>query len=151
MKFTFKFKREKIDETHWTLRPKVPTTLSYGGLNKDFIAVLDTGSDVVYIPQDIAEYFGLELSKKVDVCQGAETEFRFKTAKIYIEIRKGHSQFKELFDVIVPVENPLHKDIILGTPFLSNFVVTFDYARNKIILKSALPRFDIKKLRYKRR
>jgi hypothetical protein len=64
MKFTFKFKREKIDERHWTLRPKIPITLSYKGLNKDFIAVLDTGSDVVYIPQDIAEYFGLELSKK---------------------------------------------------------------------------------------
>jgi hypothetical protein len=92
----------------------------------------------------------LSSPKKIEVCQGAETEFRFKTAKIYVEIRKGHDRFKELFDVIVPVENPLHKDIILGTPFLSNFVVTFDYAKNRIILKSALSKLDIKKLKYKR-
>ena len=149
MPFTFRFKKEKISETEYALRPKIPITLSSGRKSKEIIAILDTGSDVIYIPQEMAEYFDLELSKDKQVCQGADTEFQYRTSKIEIEVKKAHESFKNWFDVIIPYQNPLHKDVILGTPFLMNFKITFDYRKGLIIMKKSESKFDFKRLKFR--
>lgn len=149
MAITFRFKKEKISETETTFRPKIPVILSHKRKSKMIVAILDTGSDVIYIPQWIAEYFELELSRDTKVCQGAETEFEYKTSEINLELKKGHESFKSKFSVIVPYQNPIHKDVILGTPFLMNFKITFDYRKGLIVLKKTEPKFNFKRMRFK--
>ena len=132
MIYRFRFKKESIED-EIIYRPKIKVTLSHGGKSKEVIAVLDTGSDLVYIPPDMAEYFELELSKGKKVAQGVAHEFHYYTTKITIKIENKHQPYQKTVAAIVP-ETDLHKDIILGTEFLQNFVVTLDYPKRVIKL-----------------
>src|SRR3989344_2329649 len=133
--YKFKFKREWID-LGWALRPKIKVTLSANGKSKQIIAIIDTGSDLVYIPKDMADYFGLSLSKNELTGQGAETEFSYRTSQIRVSLENPHKIFRKLVEVMVPAKGADHKDVILGTGFLENFIVTLDYKNEKINLRA---------------
>ena len=124
--YKFKFKREWID-LGWALRPKIKVTLSANGKSKQIIAIIDTGSDLVYIPKDMADYFGLSLSKNELTGQGAETEFSYRTSQIRVSLENPHKIFRKLVEVMVPAK---------GAGFLENFIVTLDYKNEKINLRA---------------
>jgi predicted aspartyl protease len=132
MFYRFKFKKEYIDEDI-VYRPKIKVTLSHGGKSKEIIAVLDTGSDLVYIPRDMADYFGLPLSKGKKTAQGVAHEFTYHTTKINVKIEHPHRSHQVSVTAIVPEEDE-HQDIILGTEFLQDFIVTLDYPQGTIKL-----------------
>ena len=132
MFYRFRFKKESIgDDTIY--RPKIGITLSNNGKNKEVIAVLDTGSDLVYIPRDMADYFELVLSKKKEEAQGVGQTIEYRTATITLRIEHPHHAYQKKVQVIVP-ETDVHKDIILGTEFLQDFIVTLDYPKRIIKL-----------------
>ncbi len=133
MFYLFKFKKEKF-ENKSTLRPKIKVLLSYKDKAKEVIAILDTGSDLNYIPADFADYFKLPLSEEIFKAQGAEHEFEYKTSKIYFKLENPHKSYRKLLEVMVPVKTPMHKDIILGTEFLKDFIVELNYNRGTIKL-----------------
>ena len=133
MDYIFRFKKEQM-EHGWTLRPKIKIFLSHEQKFKNMAAILDTGSDLNYIPQEIAEYFNLNLSQKTYAAHGAEHDFEYKTSKIYIKLDHPHYPKRKLIDVIVPVKNPVHNEVILGTDFLKEFIVTLDYGKGTIKL-----------------
>ena len=139
MDYQFKFKKERVEDG-WTLRPKIRAVLSYKNKSKEVITVLDTGSDLNYLPAEIAEYFELPLSEKVFTAQGAEQQFGYKTSKIYVKLDNPHKSFRKLLTVMVPVENALHKDIIFGTEFLKHFIVTLNYGKGTIKLSETTPK-----------
>ncbi len=56
MDYIFKFKRERT-EGGLTLRPKIKATLSFKEKARDVAVILDTGSDLNYMPKDFADYF----------------------------------------------------------------------------------------------
>ena len=103
MFYLFKFKKEKF-ESKSTLRPKIKVLLSYKDKVKEVIAILDTGSDLNYIPADFAEYFELPLSEEIFKAQGAEQEFEYKTSKIYFKLENLHKSYRKLLEVMVPVK-----------------------------------------------
>lgn len=133
MLYLFKFKKEKF-ENKQTLRPKIKITLSYKSKMKEIIAILDTGSDLNYIPSDFAEYFELPLSKEIFKAQGAEQEFEYRTSKIYFKLEHPHKSYRKLLEVMVPIKATMHKDIILGTEFLKDFIVELNYKKGTIKL-----------------
>jgi hypothetical protein len=146
MYYTFKFKREQVEDS-WVLRPKIKVTLKYKEKSRDVTAILDTGSDLNYLPPEVVDYFELPLSEKVFDAQGAEQEFSYKTSKIYAILEHPHKSFRKLINIMVPVKNAIHKDIIFGTDFLQNFIVNLDYAKGTIRL-SENPSSNKKKAKY---
>lgn len=133
MFYLFKFKKEKFEDK-LTIRPKIKVVLSYNAKVKEVIAILDTGSDLNYTPADLAEYFGLHLSEKTFTAQGAELEFEYKTSKIYFKLEHPHKSYRKLLEVMVPIKTTMHKDIILGTDFLKDFIVELNYKKGTIKL-----------------
>ena len=131
--YKFKFKKERF-ENSWTLRPKIKVNISYKGISKDVICILDTGSDLNYIPLDMADYFCLSLSEETLTAQGAETEFSYKTSKIYVRLDHPHRTYRKLIEVMVPAKAANHKDIIFGANFLKDFIVNLDYLKGTITL-----------------
>lgn len=133
MFYLFRFKKEMF-EGQTTLRPKIKISISYKNKTKEVIAILDTGSDLNYIPSDFAEYFELPLSEETFTAQGAEQEFEYKTSKIYLKLENPHKQYKKLLKVMVPIKTTMHKDIILGTEFLKDFTIELNYKKATIKL-----------------
>ena len=133
MDYIFKFKRERT-EGGLTLRPKIKATLSFKEKARDVAVILDTGSDLNYMPKDFADYFGLTFSKETMTALGAEQEFEYKTSKIYVKLENPHKSFRKLLNVMVPFKTAIHKEVIFGTDFLKNFIVTLDYTKGTIKL-----------------
>lgn len=139
MVFRFKLKKTRLEDGSITFHPHIQVTLLSGGKSKDVSGVLDTGSDLVYIPFDMAEYFGLKLSEYSKIARSPEGEFEYFSSNLSIGMRKGHDFFRDSFEVVVS-KTQKYPEVILGVPFLSRFVVTFDYANEKILLKKAIKR-----------
>ncbi|GEM_PF-2629270 len=133
MFYLFRFKKEKF-ANKTASRPKIKITLSYKNRAKEVIAILDTGSDLNYIPDDFAEYFELPLSEETFKAQGAEQEFEYKTSKIQFKLENPHKTYRKLLEVMVPIKTAMHKDIILGTEFLKDFIVELNYKKGTIKL-----------------
>lgn len=130
----FKLVKHETQDGTISYHPRIPVTISYGNKSKRVLGVLDTGSDLIYIPKDMADYFQLRLSEKTYEAKTPNSVFKYKTANAYITLEKGHFLRKWNLRVIVPLEDT-HNEIILGTPFLSLFRVYFDYEKNEIELK----------------
>ena len=133
MDYKFKFKKERMENT-WVKRPKIDAYLHYKDKSRKILAILDSGSDLNYLPQEIVEYFELPLSKEEFTAQGAEQEFAYKTSKIYAKLNHPHKSYRKLITVMIPVKHAIHKDIIFGTDFLKEFIVTLDYPKENIKL-----------------
>ena len=137
MSMYFKLKKVVLEGHSISYHPRIKVTLSYGVKSKQVVAVLDTGSDLIYLPKNVADYFELPLSKEIFEARTPNGTSKYTCSKMYVEVKKGHEFLKDLFDVVVP-QDELHNEIILGVPFLSKFSATFDYLNEKIILKKTV-------------
>ncbi len=136
MIYRFRFRKESTG-SETTYRPKIEIILSHNGKQKEVVAVLDTGSDFIFIPRSIAQYFDLPLSKETGTAQGVGTEFEYQFAPITIKIDHQHKTYHQKFQAIVPQEDNI-LDVILGSDFLQNFIVTFDYPKHIIKLNEKI-------------
>ena len=137
MALIFRLKKHELEDGSITYHPYVKVTISHLNKSKELTAVLDTGADLIYIPKDVAEYLNLQLSEKTLECKTPQEVFKYKTAKINIEISRPHEKYKMNFTVAVPLKKGDYDEVILGVEFLSQFKVTFDYANEKMILKKS--------------
>jgi len=147
MALTFRLKKHRLEDGSITYHPYVKVVLSNKGKSKETTAVLDTGADLIYIPQEIAEYFELPLSKKTFECKSPQGSFEYKTSKMLIEIGKGHEKHKKEFIVTIPVGKGEYDEVILGVEFLAQFKITFDYANERMVLKKSEKRTDFTKMK----
>jgi len=139
MNFTYRCKHEKICNVT-IKRPIVPIKL-YGkdGLSLNFNAILDSGSDFVLLPLEVAEELGLEYDQ--NNCAPASTyegsTFTTTKSAVYVTIQKGREQSIK-FSVKCMINLSHEKDygdIILGSTFFENFKINFDYSNNKFQIK----------------
>jgi predicted aspartyl protease len=147
MPLIFKLKKHKLEDGSITYRPYVKVTLISAGKAKEVAAVLDTGSDLIYLPKQMAEYFALPLSKQKFECKTPQNHFEYSTSKISIEISKGHEKYKKEFSVTIPSEEGIYDEVILGVEFLSQFKITFDYANESLVLKKSEKKTNINNLK----
>lgn len=133
-KYRMKVERKNDEEA---LRPVIPIVLSYGNKSKQVNAILDTGSDMVYLPKEIADYFELPLHGKTFSGASISSDFEYKLSKINIKLEHAHKSWNQLITTTVPLTE-YHNDIILGTDFLQNFIVTFDYPKRTIKLNEVV-------------
>ncbi len=132
MFYRYKFRTEEINN-ELILRPKIPIMVSHKDKSQVIFAVLDTGSDLVYLPRDLAEYFELPISEEIFTAKGVEHQFAYQQSNIKIKLEHPHKPFQKKLNVIIPTSKQ-YSEVILGTEFLHHFAALFDYPNKSIKL-----------------
>jgi len=83
-------------------RPKIPLVLSVGELKTEVVGLIDSGSDYVLFPKDIAEAVGIKLSKRIEKAEGVGGQVRCKSGVATITLKKG-KYFKKLTNMRIYV------------------------------------------------
>lgn len=122
----------------WVKEPIIHVTL----IGKDrervnFTAILDSGSDFVLLPKEIADALGIDYSKGVEIKSKTfdGKDFITKLATVSMEIKKGRERIPIQCKAAVSITGPDYHHIILGSSFFEHFEITFDYPRNKFVVK----------------
>jgi hypothetical protein len=116
-------------------RPLIPLTLE-GEEKLDVIAILDSGSDITVIPEEIALMLGIKCHKENEITGIGGIPIKSKEGNIRATFGKGH----EIYTFDIPVLIPEKKDvaIIIGrAKFFEHFKITFSEAEKRIEFKKA--------------
>lgn len=146
MALRYKFKKFKLKQGGHAYRPQIMVTLFHRDNEIDVPALIDSGSDVTVIPQGIAEYLELDLSKeKTDLKGHRETS---DVIPSHVNIRfvgRVRREDERLFKVPVLVTLPPEKqsedeydepEVVLGIDrIFDEFDIQFQKRKNKITLK----------------
>lgn len=118
--------------------PAIPIILNgEDGTTLQTEGILDSGSTAILIPNEIAKFLKLKLGKDIDG-RGVEGEVKVRESRIRMRLGRGSETYNFVFNCCVSLEEDPKRDyphIILGRPFFSHFVITFDEQRRKITLK----------------
>jgi predicted aspartyl protease len=85
MVINFRFKEEAI-ENKTILRPKIPITLSHNGKKLTVLGLLDSGSDFIMIPKQIADFLDVPYSKKEEIVKGIASELKLLVGFVNMKI-----------------------------------------------------------------
>ena len=100
-------------------RPVVPILIN----GYSFIGLLDSGSDAIVIPLDVAEALSLKEEDKTELCQLDGSSKECSISEIKIEFGKGHENYHFTSKVLI-FNSPR---LILGRHgFFEHFKITFD-------------------------
>lgn len=133
MKLVFRFKEEFIDNKP-IMRPKIPVKFSRNGKSLNVIGLLDSGSDFIVIPKEVADYLELKYGSKTEECDGigGSVCLRYSHANVSI----GDHIFHSITVHVLPEGSELPGGIIIGRePVFREFDVEFSLNSNRITLK----------------
>lgn len=137
--FAFPYKKERLPNGTEVFRPTIPIEMNYKGVSMKFVAIVDSGSDVSYIPQWAAESLGIVIKGKesnVTTVNG-----KMKVIEDFVKITIRHEKDIESFTIPVdiPVEKEHTDEIILGRKGLfDRFDITFKENSRRIILTKSM-------------
>jgi|GEM_PF-4934224 len=138
MNLGYNFKRIKVSGI--TVQEPVILSALLGPSGKlNVTAILDTGSDFVLLPLEMAELLGLELEKtkteKAKTYAGEPLTTTQSTVKVQINKDREKIEFSCKCAVSL---NPSaqHEYIIFGASFLQHFRILLDYPKNRFHIKS---------------
>ena len=141
MNLYFNFRRTAFSGIS-VLRPEIPISLfQKDGTAVPFTGVLDTGSDFFLLPLEIAELLELEFDKtKTTKASGYEgMQFETSYAKVRFRIEKGKEKIEESCWCAVRTDQEPKPDLlILGSSFLRNFRLEFDYPNNRFHIREKI-------------
>jgi len=138
MRLIFEYTRADDD-----YRPLVPITLTYKGNTKPFRALIDTGADRNVIPTEVAEFIGVNwkrhgrgLFKREEI-----HSFTGSTNTIIVPMdvtitQKPESITQKNVEFNTSIDRKKKFHILLGRPFLSDFVITFDGPQKVFIIET---------------
>lgn len=133
MVFYLKYKPVILSSGAKIYRPLIPLTLE-GEVKLDVLTILDSGSDVTIIPEEIASVLGLRFTRDNEVTGIGGSSLKAKEASLRVTFGKGH----ETYGFDIPVLVPEKKDvpIIIGRAgFFEQFKITFFEAEGKLEFK----------------
>lgn len=142
MVLTYRFKKERLEDGGYAIRPRILVELNgqYGSISVP--ALIDSGCDTTVIPEGIAKAIGISMKGEKDKLYAfrESTDVIRSTATI-IFLGKMHRQSVTLNDI--PVLISLEKegikdeeDIVIGIDGIFDaFDITFKKIQNKIIFK----------------
>lgn len=141
MTIVFKYKRiDRPEPFHSEHLPAIPLTLIGIKTKLDVIGLLDSGADFSFIPKDVAEVLGLELSAEPEDIGGISGNVKAVRTQMKVNINKGNESYTVSVGVYVPTAS-MDSDfpILIGRDgFFENFKITFIEADKKINLKRYL-------------
>lgn len=140
MNLTFRCKHIKLSEGLTVKEPIIPVTLV--GENSEalnFNAILDTGSDLVLLPLEVAEALNLNFDKSNPESAKVYTGETITTCYswVRIKIKKGHEHASIKCRCAIQLnKDKQHESIIFGSTFFEHFKIVFDYQKNKFQIKT---------------
>lgn len=139
MNLTYRCKHLKLGHGISVKEPILPVTLiGSTGKSLNFTAILDSGSDFILLPLEVAEALGLEFNKEEKESAKTYSGDTISTTKSRVKIRIQKDREKETFEcrcAILLDENKQHEHIIFGSSFFEHFKIIFDYRNNKFQVK----------------
>lgn len=118
----------------------VPVTLiGKNGVSLNFTALLDSGSDFVLLPIEVAEALELDFDRANPEPAKVYTGETITTAmsKLQMVIQRGNERLDLSCRCAIQLEkNRQHEHIIFGSSFFENVKVLFDYPHNRFQIKS---------------
>jgi len=149
MNLTYRCKHVEISDGVWVKEPLIPITLmGPTGIKLNFTAILDSGSDFVLLPLEVAEALELEYDKtKKDPAKTYVGERITTTrSKVRIRIEKGRENVTiECRCAILLNKEHQYEHIILGSTFFEHFRILFDYPNNRFQIKRPKQQVQIKR------
>ena len=139
MNLNYRFKRLKLTDGIFVNEPIIPVTLlGSNDIRLNVTAILDTGSDFILLPLELAEELGLKFDKaKEDSAKFYSGESITTTqSKVRIKIERGHEKvIVECKCAILLDREKQHEHVIFGSTFLEHFRAIFDYPVGRFQLK----------------
>ncbi|MCD6495649.1 MAG: retropepsin-like domain-containing protein [Candidatus Aenigmarchaeota archaeon] len=110
-------------------RPKIPILISVGGHQTEVMGLIDSGSDFVLFPKDIAEAVGINLTGKEEEADGIGGRVKCKSGLATLTLRRG-SITKRLRNMRIHVlmdDRSGIDEILLGrNNFFKHFKIEFN-------------------------
>ena len=138
MALTFRYQKEEGEYGEAVFRPKILVTLFNKGIKTDAIALIDSGSDIVFLPATLANMLELEQGEKIPI-KGLSVVDCYETR---LNISFGKSSQQITYRNVPAAINPVETDdtqLVLGLALFHEFDVTFKQQEKKIIFKEAKP------------
>ena len=126
-------------------RPLIPVTLSGKKEKMNFTAILDSGSDFILLPREVADILELEYDESEREEGNTYTGSRIVTTRsvVRVLIQKGREKIlAECYCAINLGRESKDEEIIFGSSFFEKVKITFDYPRNKFELKQGTTTLD---------
>lgn len=135
MPFAFPYKKTRLPNGIEVFRPTIPIEMGYKGNSLKFVAIIDSGSDVSYIPQWVANALGIQIKGKTDIVDTVNGKIRVVEDFVNITIRHGKETERFLIPADIPMDQEQTDEIILGRRgFFDRFDITFKENSRRIIL-----------------
>ncbi len=141
MTFSFRYKPIKLKSDNVIYRPLIPFTLEGKDEKIDFLAMLDSGSDISIIPREIAETLGIQYGKNNEITGISGSPVNSKEGKIKVIFGKGREIYHFEIPILVPIDN-INVPIIIGRAgFFEQFRITFLEAERRIDFKKFVKKY----------
>lgn len=138
MNLTYRCKHLKLDEGVFVKEPIIPVTLIGKNTNLNFTAILDSGSDFILLPLEVAEALGLNYNEKKKETAKTYSGDKITTTNSRVRIRIQKDREKQVFEckcAILLDEQKQHEHILFGSSFFEHFKIIFDYPNNRVQIK----------------
>lgn len=137
MKLSFKYKKVS-NQIH---RPIIPLQVALNdGTHVTITGLLDSGSDVILIPREIAESLGLNVGKKITEIDGIGGRVKVAKSRIRATLHDGRRTVRipHGLEVNVQLSGVVFDDVLIGRiPFFEEFIVEFNEGAKRIKLTPA--------------
>jgi len=117
-------------------RPKIPFLIRADGIETEAAGLVDSGSDFVLIPKDIADAIGIKLSRRTEDADGVGGKIKLRIGRASVIFQNGAKRMLRNIEIRVPEKECGFDEILLGRmPFFSYFkTIEFDENQKRIRL-----------------
>lgn len=135
MNLSFRYKKV----TDYIQRPIIPLQFNLkDGTPVTVAGLLDSGSDVILIPKDIAESLGLDIGRKPYEIDGVGGKVKVAKSRIRVRLDDGKRIYRipHPLEVSVQLSGSVFDDILIGrVPFFEEFIVEFNEGAKRVKLR----------------
>ncbi len=118
-------------------RPKIPVLVSVEGNQTEVMGLIDSGSDFVLFPKDIAEAVGIKLTGKEEEADGVGGRIKCKSGLATLTLRRGN-QVKRLrntrIHVLMDEESGIDEILLGRNNFFKHFKIEFNENAKRVKL-----------------
>ena len=134
MNLSFRYKKVTND----IQRPVIPLQFNQDdGTTGTIAGLLDSGSDVILIPKDIAETLGLTIGKKTTEIDGVGGKVKIVKSRVRISLDDGKRVYRipHPLEVSVQLSGQVFDDVLIGrVAFFEEFIIEFNEGAKRVKL-----------------
>jgi predicted aspartyl protease len=134
MNLSFRYKKVTND----IYRPIIPLQFNLSdGTAVTIAGLLDSGSDVILIPRDVAESLELNVGRKTSEMDGVGGRIKVAKSRIRVRLDDGRRVYRipHTLEVCIQLSEKAFDDILVGRiPFFREFIIEFNEGAKRVRL-----------------